>query len=210
MFEVIYNVGLLVLWYLFPWVEKENVVVNKMLTPTMMEKIKAWTLNVLIWNWKYSLFVLCFRLTFCAAKVGICIKHFFFFTWWQMSAITTNDLPLHRSVEKIIFWLHGHIPRDHNIHVVCGFEHHGRWITAEWGFCVVIASVHHTVTVRNVTLKKHTTSAQNPTDIALFFHTKMTYYPKHVYFILTGFFFFQPFLSTFLACLLELTQSNIY
>ena len=52
---------------------------------------------------------------------------------------------MHRSVAKIVFWLHGHIPRAYNIHVMYNFEHHGSWVTAERGVCVVIADVCHTV-----------------------------------------------------------------
>ena len=52
---------------------------------------------------------------------------------------------MHRSVAKIIFWLHDHMPRAHNIHVMYNFEHHSSQVAAEWGVCVVIADVRHTV-----------------------------------------------------------------
>ena len=52
---------------------------------------------------------------------------------------------MHRSVAKIIFWWHDHMPRAHNIHVMYNFEHHSSQVAAEWGVCVVIADVRHTV-----------------------------------------------------------------
>jgi len=52
---------------------------------------------------------------------------------------------MHRSVARIIFWLHNHMPRAHNIHVMYNFEHHSSQVAAEWGDCVVIADVRHTV-----------------------------------------------------------------
>ena len=52
---------------------------------------------------------------------------------------------MHRSVAKIIFCLHDHMPRAHNIHVMYNFEHHSSQVAAEWGVCVVIADVRHTV-----------------------------------------------------------------
>ena len=52
---------------------------------------------------------------------------------------------MHRSVARIIFWLHDHMPRAHNIHVMYNFEHHSSQVAAEWGVCVVIADVRHTV-----------------------------------------------------------------
>ena len=52
---------------------------------------------------------------------------------------------MHRSVARIIFWLHDHMPRAHNIHVMYNFEHHSSQVAAEWGVCVVISDVCHTV-----------------------------------------------------------------
>ena len=52
---------------------------------------------------------------------------------------------VHRSVAKIIFWLHDHMPRAHNIHVMYNSEHHSSWVAAEWGVCVVIADARHTL-----------------------------------------------------------------
>ena len=37
------------------------------------------------------------------------------------------------------------MPRAHNIHVMYNSEHHSDQVAAEWGVCVVIADVRHTV-----------------------------------------------------------------
>ena len=93
-----------------------------------------------------SLFVLCSLLTSCVAEsVKNCVrkkkknyddKH-------QLLQQMTSTM--HRSVAKIIFWWHDHMPRAHNIHVMYNFEHHSSQVAAEWGVCVVIADVRHTV-----------------------------------------------------------------
>ena len=93
------------------------------------------------------LFILCSLLTSCLAEsVKNCArkkeeklhddKHQLF---QQMTSA------MHRSVAKIIFWLHDHMPRAHNIHVMYNFEHHSSQVAAEWGVCVVIGDVCHTV-----------------------------------------------------------------
>ena len=117
---------------------------------------------------------------------------------------------MHRSVAKIIFWLHDHMPRAHNIHVMYNFEHNSSQVAAEWGVCVVIADVHHSVKntffhfcAKNywhyclVLLRKHDLLILSVLPKKCISHSDINY-----------FFFFQPLLSTFLAHLLAL--SHIY
>ena len=94
-----------------------------------------------------SLFVLCSLLTSCVAEsVKSCVrkkKKNYMIKKHQLLQQMTSAM--HRSVARIIFWWHDHMPRAHNIHVMYNFEHHSSQVAAEWGVCVVIADVRHTV-----------------------------------------------------------------
>ena len=117
MFEVIYNVVLLVFlfaWkgkchcntdvhhtFLLAWWEKKRPVHYIFSSENMLFVCILFSVDILFgWRWE----VLEKR-----RKI----------TWWQ----TTSAM--HRPMAKIVFWLHGHIPRAHNIHVMYNFEHHG-------------------------------------------------------------------------------------
>ena len=85
---------------------------------------------------------------------------------------------MHRSVARILFWLHDHMPRAHNIHVMYNFEHLSSQVAAEWGVCVAIADVRHTV--QNVcfstSVQKLLTLLFNP-----FTETWLTIWPSKKY-----------------------------
>ena len=107
---------------------------------------------------------------------------------------------MHRSVARILFWWHDHMPRAHNIHVMYNSEHHSSQVAAEWGVCVVIADVRHTV--KNVCFS---TSVQKLLTLLFspFTQTWLTIWPSKKYRFHTDikFFLIQPLLSSFLAYL---------
>ena len=115
-----------------------------------VSKNEPCTLNIFIWKYPVCLYcVLCWHPVWLKVWKVVLEKRRKI-TWWQTSAITVLVLQqmtsaMHRSVARIIFWLHDHMPRAHNIHVMYNFEHHRSQVAAEWGVCVVIADVHHTV-----------------------------------------------------------------
>ena len=114
---------------------------------------------------------------------------------------------MHGSVARIIFWLHDHMPRAHNIHVMYNSEHLSSQVAAEWGVCVVIADDRHTI--KNVCfstiVQKLLTLLFSP-----FTQTWLTIWPSKKYKSHTDINIYknQPLLSTFLAHLLAL--SHIY
>ena len=100
----------------------------------------------------------------------------------------------HRSVAKIIFWLHGHIPRGHSIHVIYNFEHYSSWLAAQWGVCVVIDDVRHTVkTYFSTSVQKLLTLSFSP-----FAQTWFTICPSKKMHI--SFCFFPPTHSVHFPC----------
>ena len=138
----------------------------------------------------------------------------------------------HRSVARILFWWHDHMPRAHNIHVMYNSEHHSDQVAAEWGVCVVIADVRHTVncehhssqvaaecvviadvrhTVQNIYFS---TSVQKLLTLLFspFTQTWLTIWPSKKYKSHTDINIYknQPLLSTFLAHLLALSHTHIH
>ena len=111
---------------------------------------------------------------------------------------------MHRSVARIIFWLHDHMPWAHNIHVTYNFEHHSSRVAAEWGVCIVIADVRHTVqnACFSTSVQKLLTLLFSP-----FTQTCLTIWPSKKYKSHTNIKKKnQTLLSTFLAHLLALSD----
>ena len=68
--------------------------------------------------------------------------------------------------------------KAHNIHVMYNFEHHSSQVAAEWGVCVVITDVRHTV--KNV---RFSTSVQKLSTLLFspFTQTWLTIWPSKKY-----------------------------
>ena len=144
MFEVTYNVVLLVLVFLFPWKGKCcNTDVR--LLAWWGEKKKTCTLNIFIWKYPVCLYcVLCWHPVWLKVWKVVLEKKEEKLHDDKHQLLQQMTSTMHRSVARIIFWLHDHMPRAHNSHVMYNFEHHSSQVAAEWGVCVVIADVHHT------------------------------------------------------------------
>ena len=129
-----------------------------------------------------SLFVLCSLLTSCVAESGkSCVrkkKKNDMMTNISYQILQQMTCAMHRSVARIIFWLHDHMPRAHNMHVMYNFEHRSSQVAAEWGVCVVIADVRHTI--KNVCFS---TSVQKLLTLLFspFTQTWLTIWPSQKY-----------------------------
>ena len=180
MFEGTYNVVLLALVFLFAWNGK--CCCNTDVRHTFL---LAWWgdgggggMYIKYFHLKIpSLYSL---LTSCVAEsVKICVRK------KKKNYMMTNISyynkwlpPCVRSVARIIFWWHDHMPRAHNIHVMYNFELHSSQVAAEWGVCVVKADVRHTV--KNIYFS---TSVQKLLTLLLspFTQTWLTIWPSKKY-----------------------------
>ena len=104
-----------------------------------------------------------------------------------------------RSVAKIIFWLHGHIHRDHNIHVLM--------------YCTILSTVVAELLQSEVLCDVSLTADVRQTvNNSWFFLKRLLRNCWHHYLVLSHkddisyFLFPQPFLSTFLALLLAFSH----
>ena len=143
MFEVTYNVVLLVLVFLFAWKGKChcNTDVRHTFLLAWWEEKKACTLNIFIW--KYPLCLYC---VFCWHPVWLKV--------WKVVLEKKKKKYMLTNISYYNKWLPPCIGQWQgsyfdstalNIHVMYNFEHHSSQVAAEWGVCVVIADVRHTV-----------------------------------------------------------------
>jgi len=111
-----------------------------------MGEKKACTLNIFIWKYPLCLYcVLCWHPVWLKVWNVVLEEKEKNYMMTNISYYNKWPPPCIGQWQGYFDYMTIIMPRAHKIHVMYNFEHHSSQVAAEWGVCVVIPDVRHTV-----------------------------------------------------------------